>query len=374
MSTTNIPEKIKAQLWALAAGRCEYENCNKPLWKDDLTMAKMNKAYIAHIVADEPNGPRGDKKRSILLAKEFSNLMLMCDEHHRLIDKEDVAGHPEKRLIAMKSKHEKRIELLTGLHPDVKTHIVLYGSNIGQQGAPISFADAAQAVLPNRYPVDSYGVEIGVQNSSFYDSEELFWQIEEENLVRQFQEKIKPLLAIDSDKSISIFGLAPMPLLIKLGTLFSDLNDVAVFQKHREPNTWKWQKKTDVEFKMVEPEKYDGIPVLNISLSASIATDRIEKLFCENINVWTLTIDTPENDFLKSEEILSDFRKACRGIFDKIKLMHGQDAVLHVFPAMPVSAAIEFGRVRMPKADLDMVIYDQNKKNNGFEKAIIIKN
>lgn len=372
MSTTNIPEKIKTQLWALAAGRCEYENCNKPLWKDDLTMAKMNKAYIAHIVADKPNGPRGDEKRSKLLAKEFSNLMLMCDEHHRLIDKEDVEGHPEKRLLAMKKEHEKRIELLTGLQPDVKTHIVLYGSNIGQQGAAISFADAAQAVLPNRYPVDSYGVEIGVQNSSFYDSEELFWQIEEENLVRQFQNKIKPLFAIDSDKSISVFGLAPMPLLIKLGTLFSDLNDVAVFQKHREPNTWKWQKKTDVKYKIIKPEKYDGIPALNMSLSANIDNQRIESMFDEKISIWTLTIDNPHNDFLKSEKLLSEFRTECRQLFNLIKLIHGQDATLHVFPAMPVSASIEFGRVRMPKADLKMVIYDQNNSKNSFIKTITI--
>lgn len=99
MSKTSIPEKIKTQLWTLSAGRCEYRGCNKPLWKDELSMAKMNNAYIAHIVADSTDGPRGDAKRSPLLAKSFSNLMLMCDAHHRLIDKEDVDGHPESLLI-----------------------------------------------------------------------------------------------------------------------------------------------------------------------------------------------------------------------------------------------------------------------------------
>ena len=60
--------------------------------------------------------------------------------------------------------------------------------------------------------------------------------------------------------------------------------------------------------------------------------------------------------------------------FDRIKAKHGQDAKLHIFPAMPVSAAIELGRVWMPKADLPMIIYDQNWKREGFFKTITITN
>ena len=53
--------------------------------------------------------------RSEQLKSELSNLMLLCDEHHRLIDKIDVAGHPEERLLGMKAAHERRMELLTGI-------------------------------------------------------------------------------------------------------------------------------------------------------------------------------------------------------------------------------------------------------------------
>ena len=47
-------------LWAISGGRCEYEGCNTPLYMDILTKKKYNKAYIAHIVADSLDGPRGD--------------------------------------------------------------------------------------------------------------------------------------------------------------------------------------------------------------------------------------------------------------------------------------------------------------------------
>ncbi len=373
MSKTNIPEKVKVQLWTLSGGRCEYSGCNKALWRDDLTMAKMNKAYIAHIIADSPDGPRGDMVRSPLLAKSFSNLMLMCDEHHRLIDKEDVDGHLEKLLVQMKKEHEKRVELLTSLIPQNKTHLVFYGSNIGNQGSPLCFQSSAQAVLPDKFPNDNYGIELGIKNSLIKDKEDLFWELELKNLERQFQENIEPIKIHNSVKSFSLFGLAPQPLLIKLGTLFTDLYDVDVYQRHREPASWKWQNKNDFKgFKLIKPVDYDGIPILNISLSATITNDRIEKLFSSKTSIWTITHDKPNNDFLKSKSILSEFRKICRHFFDTAKSKHGQDNILHIFPAMPVATSIEFGRIWMPKADMKLIIYDQNKYRDGFYKTIKI--
>lgn len=109
MSVTNISSANRYILWGKAAGRCQFRGCNKPLFVDALTKSEFNQAYIAHIVADKPSGPRGDAIRSDLLKDDISNLMLMCDEHHRLIDKKDVAGHPETLLLQMKKS--MKIEL-----------------------------------------------------------------------------------------------------------------------------------------------------------------------------------------------------------------------------------------------------------------------
>lgn len=43
-----------------------------------------------------------------------------------------------------------------------------------------------------------------------------------------------------------------------------------------------------------------------------------------------------------------------------------------MFPALPVSAAIEVGRTWMPKADLPLVIYDENRARGGFEPRLMI--
>lgn len=372
MSKTTIPPKVITKLWTLSGGRCQYKGCNQPLWRDNLTMVQINTAYVAHIVADSPDGPRGDIFRSPLLAKDFNNLMLLCDTHHRLIDKEDITGHPESRLLEMKEEHEKRIELLSSLTPENKSHILFFGANIGAQSSPLSFKSCVQAILPEKFPADNYAIKLGMINSSILDDEKLYWDMETTNLVRQFKDTVEPLRLHNSIKDFALFTLAPQPLLIKLGTLFSDIYEVDVFQKHREPSTWSWQDKSDFnEFTLIPPDDFSGKLALNLSLSATITNDRIDAIFNgEKLSIWTITHDNPNNDFLKTRAILSQFRKLIRKFFDTAKAKHGQDAVLHVFPAMPISASVEFGRVWMPKADFKLIIYDQNKNRDGFHPTI----
>ncbi|WP_113930352.1 hypothetical protein [Bacillus sp. P14.5] len=191
MSKTKIPEKVKLNLWIKAGGRCEYDGCNKRLWEDSLTLAKMNAAYIAHIIADSPDGPRGHEIQSEVLAKEFSNLMLMCDIHHRLIDKEDIDGHPVERLREMKKRHEERIDRVTSITENMKSHVLIYGANIGAHSTPLNWNEATSAMLPNRYPEENPAIELSLKNSSFYDNQNMYWEIEKEQLKNQFKDKVK---------------------------------------------------------------------------------------------------------------------------------------------------------------------------------------
>ena len=83
----NIPTHIKYLLWGKSTGRCQYFGCNKKLYTDPLTNEEYNIAYHAHIIADSPEGPRGDIELSEEYCADISNLMLLCDAHHRLVDK-----------------------------------------------------------------------------------------------------------------------------------------------------------------------------------------------------------------------------------------------------------------------------------------------
>lgn len=374
MSISYIPESVKLRLWGKAAGRCEYDGCNQPLYLDTLTKAEFNAAYIAHIIGDSPGGPRGDKILSDKLKADITNLMLCCDVHHRLIDKQDVAGHSVERLIAMKIKHEARIELLTSLMENKRSFMIFYDANIGKHSVKIDWDLAAQAMLPNRYPADRHAIQFGLDNSSFQDNESRYWELERENLIRQFNQKLLPLIGSSDVRHFSIFAIGTQPLLIELGRLMSDIPAADVYQLHREPPDWKWQDHPDgFRYNISEPSAKRPIVALKLSFSATIEDSRITSVIGNDVSIWSITIEKLGNDFLKSREQLRQFRECFRGLLDRIKATHGEHVDLHVFPAVPVAIAVEIGRVWMPKADLPLIIYDQNRSQGGFIKALEIR-
>ncbi len=370
MSVTYIPERIKLQLWGKTAGRCEYEGCNQALWLDSLTKVEFNSAYLAHIIADRPDGPRGDPVLSEQLKRDPANLMLLCDVHHRLIDHEDVAGHSVERLRWMKASHEARIELLSGIGPDKQSHVLLYGANIGAHSSNISLAKAAEAMVPDWYPAESRAIELGFANSSFTDRDPAFWELEAVHLRRLITQQVRSRLSNGLVNHLSIFALAPQPLLALLGYLLSDIPAAEVYQLHREPPNWKWREHSEANgFVIEEPETIAGEPALIISLSATINDSRVESVL-ENPTLWKLLHPKPHNDILQSKEQARAFRSAVRRMMDRIKARHGQGATIHVFPAMPVALAVDLGRVIMPKADLPIWLYDENRSQGGFSKAV----
>ena len=49
MSVSYVPERIKICLWGKAGGRCQYDGCNQPLYRDGITQYEFNSAYVAHM-------------------------------------------------------------------------------------------------------------------------------------------------------------------------------------------------------------------------------------------------------------------------------------------------------------------------------------
>jgi hypothetical protein len=374
MSVSTISDKNKYLLWVRAGGNCQYEGCNHDLSQDIITKRNFNSAYIAHIVADVATGPRGCPTRSPLLGDDISNLMLLCDTHHRLIDKVDVVGHPEDRLIRMKQIHEERIRRLTAMAPSMHSHMVIYKANVGQHTPVLTYEALRDHLLPSHYPAQDRVIDLSLTNSPQRDKDAAFWQTETDVLDKHYNEKLKPQIQGQEISHLSLFAFAPIPLLIKLGVLLNDIQNIRVHQPIRNPKTWRLSaNKNQIEYKVSEVLKNSTNVALNFSLSATISDDRIYSVLGDEANIYTLTIPTPFNDYLQNEVHLEDFNIQIRYLLDKIKAKHGK-VPLHIFPAMPIATAIEFGRVWMPKADMPLHLYDENTAIGGFIKVIEISN
>ena len=360
--------KTRCIVWAKAAGRCQFPGCNNVLIGDlQAGNDTLNAGYVAHIVAEKPGGPRGHPVRSPELADDPKNLMLMCDPHHRLIDRDEVADYPEARLLQIKHDCEVRVELATSISPDQASHVVRYAARIGHNEGAVGFTKCREAMLPDFYPANHTPVDFSMTGVDMADNEPGYFQAQAQNLERQFNAKLRGEVERQAVNHISVFALAPIPLLMELGRLISDITPAEIHQPHREPSGWKWANSGNrLDFEITKPDNLKGPVALKLGVSSHISDERISAVLGEEVSIWSLSVTQPHNDCMRYREDLEVFRSNARGILAAIKHSHGEKEVINVFPALPVSAAIEFGRIWMPKADLPIRIYDQSRVDDGF--------
>lgn len=371
----SIAPTVSAMLWGRAAGRCEFDGCNKPLWKSSVTQETVNVAQRAHIYAFSEDGPRGRDGLDAETVNSIENLMLVCHECHKKIDNEPDGGrYTAEMLRRWKGAHEARIELVTGIALSKRSHVLLYGANIGSHSSPLNMQDAAHALFPDRYPAEATPIRIGMQNSSWVDKDDEYWSIEQGNLRRHFDELVKRRLASGELEHLSVFALAPQPLLMLLGTLLIDILPAETYARRREPPTWQWSSDSHLprEISVEAPGERGTHVALVLSISATIDRERIRPVLGEDVAIWTVSVAEPHNDILQTREQLQEFRRRMRTLLDRIKAAHGQVQPIHVFPAMPAAMAVELGRIRMPKADAPWVVYDQVNERGGFVRALDI--
>jgi hypothetical protein len=364
-------------LWGKAAGRCEFAGCNKPLWKSSVTQEGVNIAQKAHIYSFSGAGPRGNRGITPDYLNSIANLMLVCHEcHQKIDDKPDGGRYTVPVLQQMKLEHEQRIEHITGIMTSKKSHILLYGANIGDHSSPLHYVEAAPALFPQRYPAQDTTLDLATVNAAFTDRDDEYWMVEAKSLRRKFDQRVRERVCLGSIDHLSVFALAPQPLLVLLGTLLGDIVPADVYQRHREPPTWLWPDAVPppLSLDVRTPATMIGPPALVLALSATVVPERITKVLGPDAAIWTVTTPVPHNDLIKSREHLSQLRSVFRQLFDQIKAVYGAGTPLHVFPACAVSASIEFGRARMPKADMPWIVYDEIPSRGGFVLALHINN
>lgn len=373
--TRHIKSVVERELWARAGGRCQFSGCNELLYKSPITQEAVNLAEKAHIYSFSEKGPRGWGPFKLGLEKlnDISNLMLVCNGCHEKID-QDKQGvrYSAELLIRWKAEHEERIEIVTAITPDKKSHVLIYGANIGSEKSPIEYHACVRAMFPNWYPAQERPILTSTR-SELKDNTAQYWQSEMQHLLRSFKSKIYPLIEDHQCKHFSLFALAPQPLLIWLGALLTDKISVETYQLHREPKGWGWQEfESDFNYIIRKPSSFSGRVALVIALSDNISHERITRVLGNDASIWEITIDNPHNDFMKGKQQLSMFRKYIRSLMVDIKREHGSATPLHIFPAMPVSCAIELGRARMPKADMPWRIFDSDVATRMFTFSLDI--
>ncbi len=370
-----IGEWPRLQLAVAAGGRCEFPGCNRFLLSHHVTASKVNFSEAAHIVGFRENGPRGNRPERQGLAdiNALENLMFLCPGCHHLIDTRH-EQYPVAELRRYKRVHEERIHHITSLGPEHASTVVRLVAVVGDRPPTISDGAVVEALRP-RYPAALPGLTIDL--TAFRCEDAAFFTLAREAIDRHLGAVVGSSGQASPAARFAVFALAPQPLLMYLGHRLSDLYGVSVFQPHREPEpTWCWDAVTPespLRLEIREPQEAHGTVAVAFEISGKVHAQRVEEMIDGEVSLWTVgVVGRTHNDVLRTAEDLRHVRETCRELFQRLRTRHGSAECVHVFPAMPASAAVEVGRVHMPKADLPLRIYDEQRHEGGFVHSLRI--
>lgn len=96
-------ESVRRIVFLRAFGRCEYVNCSRISARHNDVGAITGPGEFCHILPFADNGPRFEYKQKYPEVQIDSpeNVILLCREHHRIVDTEQVEQHPPALLFAM---------------------------------------------------------------------------------------------------------------------------------------------------------------------------------------------------------------------------------------------------------------------------------
>ena len=370
-----VPQHTRLKLWVKAAGRCEFHGCNEPVWRNNLTLSDGNFGEVAHIIGSSEDGPRGSEE-SADLRIAYSNLMLLCRRCHKEMDTPD--KYPAELLRQWKEEHEKRIEIQTSHSEDIhKSTVVLFTVRIKDRVTPINRAAYRNAMFP-MYPVDE-GIKIDNQDFD-RNGDESEWEAYARVIDRKIKSRVEEGIDDNEVKHFSVFAIGPMPLLMFLGKCIGDTIPTDLYQSHRDikdtSKTWSWQAEegevhTFYIVKSVKvAEKSENVAIV-LALSDTIEKDKYANFVDDTFSIYEITIEEPSPHFLKNPKQLEHFSYEYRKLLNQIQATHGHRCKIYILPAVPVSIAVECGRVLLPTKD-PQIFACEYYGQGGFRKVLKI--
>lgn len=337
---------------------------------------------LAHNVGatDTPGSPRGRSEIPVTERNHPDNVLLLCHSCHRKIDNAKLRDlYTVDVLREIKSRHEDMVMAATDFATQHRSLIVTTRASIRGTTTKASHRQIAQALIEARrapYSVDGRQIRIEIDLTD-PESELWVWQ-------RGCQRIDEAVARLEADTSggavdhVSIFALAPIPLLTYLGHRLDDKYGVEIHRRDRvdSDTAWCWpkDKKPDTEFttSIDDSEPDAGEAVVLVSVSGTVTRDRIP-LDLAKLPVLELHPDgaLPSLDAIGSRADLERFSVAWRELLALVEQRLPQARTLHVLAAVPAPAAVNMGRYRVRGVSPALVMY-QRTDTNTFEAAVEI--
>ncbi|HQC54433.1 MAG TPA: SAVED domain-containing protein [Clostridia bacterium] len=371
-----IKNSVEKMLWAMSAGRCE--KCGRLIYQHPLSKVMGNFSQIAHNLPVSDKGKRAEYKIKMISTNmdinDIQNLLLLCYDCHHEIDFVHPEDYPPDVLLKLKNDFEEFVVKTTNIERIIPTLVLKYSPNLHGRKMMIN-TEIQKALVPKKAMDDD--IDLTLKDSSYGVEDPIYWELEEKNLIRSFEKRVIP--AIENYRSgflnISVFAIGPIPLLVKLGDLLSNKQNIDVYQLKKSPATWDWEiseNQTTYIVNYIQENKNPKKVILILSLSGQIKKEEVQSVTSwENAIVVEVKPDHEQyDDYLRNKTQLENFVHCYQVLKEDLRKKCTNDTKIHVFAAVPASVAIEIGRHRNNTVDLPLVVY--NYTNKKYEVAINI--
>jgi hypothetical protein len=367
-----LPESVRREIWVRSGGRCAV--CNKYLMEGGVTAREVSFGELAHIVGQQrkAGSPRGLDEMPEADRDQPDNLMLICgDEHDEVDDPSVVDVMSVEKLREIKERHEDRIRHVTGLAEDRRTTVLRMLAPIRGNAVELARETAATTVIrsASRFPDFSlsqgrHGIEIDLRHlPGEAEAAPRYYETATARVDEVIEHKLRDGLDHDLIAHLSVFGFARLPLLVYLGSKLDDTIPTDIYQRHRSTEQWEWPEGgTSVDFRREVVRADDGRTeaILVLNVSGVIQMDELPGEVDGLPAVQIAPMGVPaEPDIIQSKETLAAFEATIRSYLAFTEEEAKSTRVVHVFAAVPVSAAVVLGRVRDPQVHPTFRLYDR---------------
>ncbi|WP_413624563.1 SAVED domain-containing protein [Luteibacter sp. Lutesp34] len=375
----HISKANRDQLAAEAAHRCQFTGCGESLLEAGAPHSAGHYGYAAHIVAASPEGPRGHPEQSKQLAADPTNIILLCDKHHVLIDRIAPAMYTVARLRAMREDSRERVRSLLGtLRFPVARTMQLIGSIEGQLGT-IDRVERDHALWGLELSPGEGNLhlgEIGVAAAQVHS--EAFW-LSIFSTLRDDITRIRQAVAKTDQGEIVFFGLHATSVLILFGRLLGNSAAIRVQQLHRDelPGTrWTWPRSPapfvaarELATTTTAPAAGATCAVLVVALTANIPqADIPSHCLAGGAGVCRIDARAPSHRFVGSAEAM---RAIADHLDDALRLMidDWRVSTIHLLVVAPVSVCVTLGQKIQARHQPHIIIYERVPTLDGSRGA-----
>lgn len=361
----NIGWPTRVAVWARCAGHCTI--CNRRLIGDTRTyFHSVLGGELAHNIGatDSSYSPRGDAKE-IGDRETEENLLLLCHDCHRMIDHEDhVDLYPVEKLRALKQAHEHRIERVTANGGLTRTAVVRVGSNVRGTFTLASRREIGRVLITDDYLPLVEGEWSGDFTCEIRgdETDPSYWAAAEDRL-NKIMRTLHQAIEQGDVEHVSVFAIAPIPVLIYLGAALDDKTATRIYPLGRGKDAaWGWDPKTPVtEFSIVDDDQGTDDVVLVCNVTAPVSVDRLP----EELRIASrLELRPADGDFsptrVTNEETLTNFAHAWRDLLARAERLNPKAIRWHVLAAVPAPVAVEIGRSFMRRAQPPVAVYQRD--------------